>query len=71
MMIFLAALMIGIGILFIVRPRYVTHSSSEDGTKNNQITSRWIGYSLIIMSCLFVVMATLQSLDQASHYIGH
>ncbi|MFJ2046869.1 MULTISPECIES: hypothetical protein [Paenibacillus] len=71
MMIFLAALMIGTGIVFIVRPRHVTQSSSEDGTNNNQITSRWIGYSLIIMSCLFVVMATLQSLDQASHYIGH
>ncbi|MEC0105527.1 hypothetical protein P4H27_01075 [Paenibacillus taichungensis] len=71
MMIFLVVLMIGTGMVFIVRPRYVTHSSSEDGTNNNKITSRWIGYTLIIMSCLFVVMAILQSLDQASHYIGH
>ncbi|MFC9711648.1 hypothetical protein ACFTRD_26240 [Paenibacillus sp. NPDC056933] len=70
-MILLAALMIGTGIVFIVRPRYVRHSSSEDGTNNDQITARWIGYSLIMMSCLFLIMATLQSLDQASHYIGH
>jgi hypothetical protein len=70
-MIFLVVLMIGTGTVFIVRPRYVTHSSSGDGTNNNQNTSRWIGYSLIIMSCLFVVMATLQSLEEASHYIGH
>ncbi|MEC0128740.1 hypothetical protein [Paenibacillus pabuli] len=71
MMIFLAALMIGTGIVFIVRPRYTTHSSSGDGTNNNQITARWIGYSLIMMSCLFLIMSTLQLLDQASHYIGH
>jgi len=70
-MIFLAALMIGTGMVFVVRPRYVTHSSSKDGTNNNRITARWIGYSLIMMSCLFLVMATLQSLDQASHHIGH
>ncbi|HBU81565.1 hypothetical protein QP794_29830 [Paenibacillus sp. UMB7766-LJ446] len=70
-MIFLAALMIGTGVVFVVRPSYVTHSSSKDGNNNNQITARWIGYSLIIMSCLFLVMASLQTLDQASHYIGH
>ncbi|WP_440116118.1 hypothetical protein [Paenibacillus sp. QZ-Y1] len=68
-MIFLAALMIGTGIIFIVRPRYVTHSSYNRGT--DRTISRWIGYSLMIMSCLFLILGTLQWLDQASHHVGH
>ncbi|WP_458463247.1 hypothetical protein [Paenibacillus sp.] len=68
-MIVMAALMIGIGIVFIVGPRYVTHSSHRRIT--DRATSRWVGYSLIIMSCLFLIMCIIQLLDQSTHHIGH
>lgn len=33
--------------------------------------SRWVGGSLIALSCLFLIMGTIQLFDQASHHIGH
>ncbi|MFS0873854.1 hypothetical protein [Paenibacillus xylanilyticus] len=68
-MVFVTAVMMGTGIMFLVGPRYVTHSSDKRIT--NRETSRWIGYSLITVSALFLFMGALQLLDEASHHIGH
>lgn len=68
-MFYMALLIIGVGLMFIVSPRYVTHSSNR--RIMDRATSKWIGYSLIMMSCLFLIMGVLQLLDQASHHIGH
>ncbi|MCM3175791.1 hypothetical protein [Paenibacillus sp. MER 99-2] len=68
-MFFLALLIMGVGLLFIVSPRYVTHNSNR--RMMDRTASRWIGYSLIMMSCLFLIMGVLQMLDQASHHMDH
>ncbi|MDQ0173069.1 hypothetical protein [Paenibacillus tundrae] len=68
-MFYMALLIIGVGLMFIVSPRYVTHSSNR--RIMDRATSKWIGYSLIMMSCLFLIMGVLQMLDQASHHMDH
>ncbi|WP_128100223.1 hypothetical protein [Paenibacillus sp. DCT19] len=68
-MFFLALLIIGVGLMFIASPRYVTHASNR--RIMDRTTSKLIGYSLIIMSCLFLIRGVLQMLDQASHHVGH
>lgn len=68
-MFFMIMLIIVIGLMFIVSPRYVTHASNR--RIMDRTTSKWIGYSLIMISCLFLIMGVLQLLDQASHRIGH
>lgn len=68
-MFFMIMLISAVGLMFIVSPRYVTHSSNR--RIMDRATSKWIGYSLIMMSCLFLIMGVLQLLDQASHHIGH
>ncbi|WP_338541542.1 hypothetical protein [Paenibacillus tundrae] len=68
-MFYMALLIIGVGLMFIASPRYVTHTSNR--RMMDRTASRWIEYSLIMMSCLFLIMGVLQMLDQASHHIGH
>ncbi|WP_145052325.1 hypothetical protein [Paenibacillus xylanexedens] len=68
-MFYMAFLIIGVGLIFIVSPRYVTHTSNR--RMMDRTASRWIGYSLIMMSCLFLMMGVLQMLDQASHHMDH
>lgn len=68
-MFYMALLISVVGLMFIVSPRYVTHTSNR--RMMDRTASRWIGYSLILMSCLFLIMGVLQLLDQASHHIGH
>lgn len=56
--------------MFLVYPRSVTDGSNRQ-IAERVIMSRWVGGSLIMMSCLFLIMGTMQLLDEASHHIGH
>ncbi|MBE7683864.1 hypothetical protein [Paenibacillus sp. P13VS] len=69
-MIIIAAVILITGLMFLVYPRSVTDDSSSQ-IAERVIMSRWVGGSLIIMSCLFLIMGTIQLLDEASHHIGH
>ncbi|MEK3773505.1 MULTISPECIES: hypothetical protein [unclassified Paenibacillus] len=69
-MIIIAAIFISAGLMFLVYPHKVTDASEKQITER-VIASRWIGGSLIALSCLFLIMGTIQLLDQASHHIGH
>ncbi|MDT9722880.1 hypothetical protein QVE09_28700 [Paenibacillus sp. ClWae2A] len=69
-MIIMAVLFICAGLMFLLYPHKVT-DASEKQIKERVIMSRWVGGSLIALSCLFLIMGTIQLLDQASHHIGH
>lgn len=69
-MIVIAVLMMSTGLMFLMYPRSVTDASYRQNA-DRLATSRWVGGSLIIMSCLFLIMGTMQLLDEASHHIGH
>ncbi|WP_418040313.1 hypothetical protein [Paenibacillus xylanilyticus] len=69
-MILVTLLLMSTGLLFLLYPRSVTDGSSSQ-IAERVIMSRWVGGSLIIMSCLFLIMGTMQLLDEASHHIGH
>ncbi|MGN7416303.1 hypothetical protein [Paenibacillus sp. SAF-068] len=69
-MILMAVLFIGAGLIFLVYPHSVTDASEKQIT-DRVIMSRWVGGSLIALSCLFLIMGTIQLLDQASHHVGH
>ncbi|MCM3208070.1 hypothetical protein [Paenibacillus illinoisensis] len=69
-MILIAAVILITGLMYLVYPRSVTDGSSSQ-IAERVIMSRWVGGSLIIMSCLFLIMGTMQLLDEASHHIGH
>ncbi|WP_145326456.1 hypothetical protein [Paenibacillus xylanexedens] len=69
-MIIMAVLFISAGLMFLVYPHSVK-DASEKQIMERLIMSRWVGGSLIALSCLFLVMGTIQLLDQASHHIGH
>ncbi|WP_145153264.1 hypothetical protein [Paenibacillus xylanexedens] len=69
-MIIMAVLFISAGLMFLVYPHSITDASEKQITER-VIMSRWVGGSLIIMSCLFLIMGTIQLLDQASHHIAH
>ncbi|WP_336784291.1 hypothetical protein [Paenibacillus illinoisensis] len=69
-MIIIAAVILITGLMFLVYPRSITDGSSSQ-IAERVIMSRWVGGSLIIMSCLFLIMGTMQLLDEASHHIGH
>ncbi|WP_091018729.1 hypothetical protein [Paenibacillus amylolyticus] len=69
-MIIIAAIFISAGLMFLVYPHKVTDASEKQITER-VIMSRWGGGSLIVLSCLFLIMGTIQLLDQASHHIGH
>lgn len=69
-MIIIAAVILITGLMYLVYPRSVTDGSSQQITER-VIMSRWVGGSLIAMSCLFLIMGTMQLLDEASHHIGH
>ncbi|MCP1182056.1 hypothetical protein [Paenibacillus sp. 1781tsa1] len=69
-MIIMAVLFISAGLMFLVYPHSVTNASDQQ-IKDRVITSRWVGGSLIILACLFLIMGTIQLFDQASHHIGH
>ncbi|MDR6726801.1 TRAP-type C4-dicarboxylate transport system permease small subunit [Paenibacillus amylolyticus] len=68
-MFYMALLISAVGLMFIASPRYVTHASNR--RMMDRTASKWIGYSLIMMSCLFLIMGVLQMLDQASHHMDH
>lgn len=69
-MIIMAVLFISAGLMFLVYPHKVTDASEKQITER-VIMSRWVGGSLIALACLFLIMGTIQLLDQASHHIGH
>lgn len=69
-MIIMAVLFISAGLMFLVY-RHSVKDASEKQITERVITSRWVGGSLIAMSCLFLIMGSLQLLDQSLHYIGH
>ncbi|MEK4665103.1 hypothetical protein MHH93_24730 [Priestia sp. FSL H7-0729] len=69
-MIIIPILFISVGLMFLVYPHKVT-DASEKQIAERVIMSRWVGGSLIMMSCLFLIMGTIQLFDQASHHIGH
>ncbi|WJH31440.1 hypothetical protein N6H13_13380 [Paenibacillus sp. CC-CFT742] len=69
-MILVTLLLMSTGLLFLLYPRSVTDGSSQQ-IAERVIMSRWVGGSLIAMSCLFLIMGTMQLLDEASHHIGH
>ncbi|WP_339258714.1 hypothetical protein MKZ12_03375 [Paenibacillus sp. FSL R5-0713] len=69
-MIIIAILFISVGLMFLVYPHKVTDASEKQITER-LIMSRWVGGSLIALSCLFLIMDTIQLFDQASHHIGH
>ncbi|MGO4734595.1 hypothetical protein [Paenibacillus sp. 2KB_22] len=69
-MIVIAILFISVGLMFLVYPHKVTDASEKQITER-LIMSRWVGGSLIALSCLFLIMGTIQLFDQASHHIGH
>ncbi|WP_339239428.1 hypothetical protein MKX40_03365 [Paenibacillus sp. FSL R5-0517] len=69
-MIIIAILFISVGLMFLVYPHKVTDASEKQITEQ-LIMSRWVGGSLIALSCLFLIMGTIQLFDQASHHIGH
>ncbi|MFX3648634.1 MAG: hypothetical protein ACE3K2_00220 [Paenibacillus sp.] len=69
-MIIIAILFISVGLMFLVYPHKVTDASEKQITER-LIMSRWVGGSLIALSCLFLIMGTIQLFDQASHHIGH
>lgn len=66
----MAVLLLGVGLMFLVYPHIVTDASDQQVT-DRVFVSRWIGGSLVAMSCLFLIMGTIQLLDQSSHHIGH
>lgn len=66
----MAVLFISAGLMFLVYPRSITDATEKQITER-VIMSRWLGGSLIVLSCLFLIMGTVQLLDQASHHIGH
>ncbi|KRE36777.1 hypothetical protein ASG81_20310 [Paenibacillus sp. Soil522] len=53
------ALLLGVGFLFIRKP------------KQSDKSSRWIGYILIVISILLVAGVILGHLDELSHGYGH
>ncbi|MBY0214961.1 hypothetical protein [Paenibacillus illinoisensis] len=69
-MIIIAAVILITGLMYLVYPRSVTDGSSQQ-IAERVIMSRWVGGSQIAMSCLFLIMGTMQLLDEASHHIGH
>ncbi|MBT2287033.1 hypothetical protein J7E78_26285 [Paenibacillus polymyxa] len=69
-MIIMAVLFISAGLMFLMYPHKATDASEKQITER-VIMSRWVGGSLIIMSSLFLIMGSLQLLDQVSHHIGH
>ncbi|MEO2205655.1 hypothetical protein ABGV42_18140 [Paenibacillus pabuli] len=69
-MIVIAVLLMSTGLMFLVYPRSVTDASYRRNA-DRLATSRWVGGSLILMSCLFLIMGTMQLLDETKHHIGH
>ncbi|MCG7386412.1 hypothetical protein [Paenibacillus sp. ACRRY] len=69
-MILITVLLMSTGLMFLVYPQSITVGSSRQIVER-VILSRWVGGSLIAMSCLFLIMGTIQLLDEASHHIGH
>ncbi|MET3938497.1 hypothetical protein ABIC22_001309 [Paenibacillus sp. PvP094] len=69
-MILVTLLLMSTGLMFLVYPRSITDGSSRQ-IAERVVMSRWVGGSLIAMSCLFLIMGTMQLLDEASHHIGH
>ncbi|WP_127540731.1 hypothetical protein [Paenibacillus illinoisensis] len=69
-MILVTLLLMSTGLMFLVYPRSITDGSSRQ-IAERVVMSRWVGGSLIIMSCLFLIMGAMQLLDEASHHIGH
>ena len=66
----MAVLLISTGFMFLVYLQSTTGATDQQ-IKDRQFTARWIGATLIVMSCFFLTMGTVQLLDQSSHYIGH
>lgn len=69
-MIIMAVLFISTGFMFLVYPQSAT-GATERQIKGRRSAAKWIGATLIVMSCLFLMMGTMQLFDQSSHYIGH
>ncbi|WP_434748122.1 hypothetical protein [Paenibacillus amylolyticus] len=69
-MIIMAVLFISTGFMFLVYPQSTTDATDQQ-IKDRRFAARWIGGALIVMSCFFLTMGTVQVLDQSSHYIGH
>ncbi|MGO4532235.1 hypothetical protein AB4Z30_24395 [Paenibacillus sp. 2TAF8] len=69
-MIIMAVLFISAGFMFLVYPQSTTGVTDQQ-IKERRSAARWIGATLIVMSCFFLTMGTVQLLDQSSHYIGH
>ncbi|KAA8756577.1 MULTISPECIES: hypothetical protein [Paenibacillus] len=69
-MIIIAILFISVGLMFLVYPHNITNASDQQ-IRDRVITSRWVGGSIIVLACLFLIMGTFQLFDQASHHIGH
>ncbi|MEK3826838.1 MULTISPECIES: hypothetical protein [Paenibacillus] len=63
-------LLISAGFMFLVYPQSTTGATDQQ-IKDRRFLARWIGATLIVMSCLFLMMGTMQLFDQSSHYIGH
>ncbi|MBY0206857.1 hypothetical protein [Paenibacillus cucumis (ex Kampfer et al. 2016)] len=63
-------LLISAGFMFLVYPQSTTGATDQQ-IKDRRFLARWIGVTLIVMSCLFLMMGTMQLFDQSSHYIGH
>ncbi|WP_186375610.1 hypothetical protein [Paenibacillus xylanexedens] len=63
-------LLISAGLMFLVYPQSTTGATDQQ-IKDRRFLARWIGATLIVMSCLFLMMGTMQLFDQSSHYIGH
>ncbi|WP_366291044.1 hypothetical protein [Paenibacillus sp. AN1007] len=69
-MIIMAVLFIGTGLMFLVYPQK-TAGDADRQVRNRRAAAGWIGTALIVMSCLFLVMGTMQLFDQSSHHMGH
>jgi len=69
-LIIMAVLLISTGLMFLVYPQS-TAGAADQQIKNRRSAARWVGAALIVMSCFFLLMGTMQLFDESSHYIGH